>query len=170
MIVSDAIMFNIPNLVSVGIGADYKLFGVPMALIALLSTAFFLTGLCARSAGAIGNIAAPLVDRLSVWWSLSRLDREAKAILCVFEEDGLTSFYYPPDDDHLSALRDRGLVLPNLVGDRRDWGVYHVGHQFERSMRRYRGMVRRLLRVDPELVDGVRRKSASANRAASRRV
>lgn len=170
MIASGIPMFNIPNLVDIGIGADYKVQGFPLALIALLSTALFAASACARSWGALGRVAAPLVDRFSVWWSLSRLDREARAILCVLEEDGAREIYYPPGDPHLSRLRDHGLLLPNLVGANRDWGLYNLADKFERATRRYRGMVRRKLRVEQDLSDRVRAQIVRARRASSRRV
>jgi hypothetical protein len=170
MVASGIPMFNIPNLVGIGIVADFKLFGVPLALVALLSTALFVASACARSAGVIGTVAKPVLENLAVRWSIARLDPDARAILSVLENDGLVRLYYPPDDEHLSTLRDGGFLLPDVIGDRRDWGTYHAAVKFEHSIRRYRGMVRRLLRVDQERIERVRARSAAASRAASRRI
>ena len=169
MIASGIPMLNISNLVQVGIGADFKLGSIPLALVALASASLFAASAFARSWDWMVRTTAPGIERLRFWWKLRLLPKETRALLYVMEDDGLDWLYFEPDHVAVSPARDKGLLSTNLVGDRRDWADLRYTNQYDRTMRRHRGPVRSALRSKPELIDDVRASMRRAENSAKGR-
>jgi hypothetical protein len=162
-------LLDLGVLVRRGATSALTIFGLPLIFWWLCAFSLFVSSAFARALPYIRKRVELEIDRHKWRRIIAALPDDSRNILCVLEGLARNQFYFTPGAEALETLRDKAIVIAELVVDKSPaWGRYNLAHEYLRSYAHHREMFRAELQRTPEGASQIRQTMVAAEARARR--